>query len=591
MKNRILHIILGLLFALHVQSQINPPVEKVRLSEHDIAILNGHIKQYVTFYLEKSELVDSLYKIGKTLFRLNIDKERDWTVELQFNDMRSPDYVATYETEKDVFKYEDYILNTFKGYTSDGKIARFTIDKDNFFGVILNKETHFVIRPTKDLTHNEKDESLIVYESSDLIPEENSGDYIEDAIKTSESEKSQLQSTSDSSPIFNDCPVYLGIATDADLEFYQDNGYNLNSTYNAVFTVLNVVEGVYESTFNMRFVVTFQNVYTSSSNPYGTINSSNLLSTFRDYWQSNRTNVPRHIAHLFTGKELDGTYNGTVGKAYTGHIRDSYAYGLSQNHSNLNSITAHEIGHNFNAGHASNSNCQCSYANSSIMCASSSTPHSLWFCDESVNQIENCMMAVRLVPICYYGVDAFGLGTTLNLNGSISGVREYFSGQTINSSQVINSGIIKYNAGTGIILSPGFHAQQGATFEAKIDDISACNPITEAAVYICFYIMQSNAPADNEILASLEDAVGLPRSEDIDFIVYPNPNDSNFTVKIMGEIQPYTVEIFNNVGAKIGSVNCHTESTSINRTDLSHGTYFLKLTVSNQTIVKKLIVK
>jgi hypothetical protein len=130
-----------LLLTVNLTAQISLPVKQNKLLENDIAILNKNFKKYATFILEKENLMDNLYKNGKSSFRLNIDKERDWTIELQFNDMRSPGYVATYETEKGTFEYKNYILNTFKGNTSDGRMARFTIDKDGFVFRYLLSQT------------------------------------------------------------------------------------------------------------------------------------------------------------------------------------------------------------------------------------------------------------------------------------------------------------------------------------------------------------------------------------------------------------------------------------------------------------------
>ena len=103
-----------LLSTVNLNARISLPVKQNKLSKNDIATLNKNFKKYATFILEKENLLDNLYKNGRSSFGLNIDKERDWTVELQFNDMRSPDYVAVYETEKGTFKYENYTLNTLK---------------------------------------------------------------------------------------------------------------------------------------------------------------------------------------------------------------------------------------------------------------------------------------------------------------------------------------------------------------------------------------------------------------------------------------------------------------------------------------------
>ena len=95
------------------------------------------------------------------------------------------------------------------------------------------------------------------------------------------------------------------------------------------------------------------------------------------------------------------------------------------------------------------------------------------------------------------------------------------------------------------------------------------------------------------IIKSLELAVESETNEasDVDFIVYPNPNDGNFTVQIRGEIEPYTLEIFNNSGGLLGFVNCNEEVVYINRTDLNSGIYYVKITMNEEVAVKKIIVQ
>ena len=77
----------------------------------------------------------------------------------------------------------------------------------------------------------------------------------------------------------------------------------------------------------------------------------------------------------------------------------------------------------------------------------------------------------------------------------------------------------------------------------------------------------------------------------VDFFIYPNPNDGNFTIKITGELQPYTLEIFNSLGGLLGFVNCNDEIVNINRTDLNTGIYFVKITMNGKIAVKKIIVQ
>jgi len=60
------------------------------------------------------------------------------------------------------------IVNTYKGKTSDGKIARFTIDANTFSGIIIDGQDHYVIKSVNDFTRGNT-ETLIAYKQSDII--------------------------------------------------------------------------------------------------------------------------------------------------------------------------------------------------------------------------------------------------------------------------------------------------------------------------------------------------------------------------------------------------------------------------------------
>jgi hypothetical protein len=81
------------------------------------------------------------------------------------------------------------------------------------------------------------------------------------------------------------------------------------------------------------------------------------------------------------------------------------------------------------------------------------------------------------------------------------------------------------------------------------------------------------------------------KTSGVDFSVYPNPNDGNFTVRIEGEIEPYTLELLNTLGGQLGFINCNENYVNINRADLSVGIYFVKLTMNGKTSVKKIVVQ
>lgn len=156
------------------------------------------------------------------------------------------------------------------------------------------------------------------------------------------------------------------IAVDADYEFYQRNGNSVAATLNDMERVLNSVGVIYERDCDVAFQVTAAVVRTNVADPYTSSDAQTLLNQFAFQWNSNFNGVRRDVAHLFTGRVMQ---TNTIGIAYTGAICSSMVgYGLSESRFsnfliNRTGLTAHEIGHNFNALHC-NGNGDCR-----IMCA------------------------------------------------------------------------------------------------------------------------------------------------------------------------------------------------------------------------------
>jgi metallopeptidase family M12-like protein len=156
------------------------------------------------------------------------------------------------------------------------------------------------------------------------------------------------------------------MAYDADFQFYQQNGSSTTNTTNDINNIQNAVNVIYERDTGVTFVITQIIIRTSSgSNPYTTNDPGGLLDQFRSQWLNNHGGVQRDLAHLMTGRNLNG---GVIGVAWLSGVCTSFGYGLSQSRftGNFNmrvALTAHEVGHNFSAGHCSGGGCF-------IMCAS-----------------------------------------------------------------------------------------------------------------------------------------------------------------------------------------------------------------------------
>lgn len=154
------------------------------------------------------------------------------------------------------------------------------------------------------------------------------------------------------------------LGVDCDFQFHNIYG-GVAGAQNRVNAVINAMNAQYESQLFITHEITTILVRTSSGT-YTTTDPSALLNQFRGEWQANQGGIQRDIAELFTGKNLDGN---VIGIAYLGVVCTSSGYSVVQNLGSFSCATdlsAHEIGHNWNADH-----CSCSgfTMNPSLTCA------------------------------------------------------------------------------------------------------------------------------------------------------------------------------------------------------------------------------
>ncbi|MBI4602954.1 MAG: hypothetical protein HY721_13435 [Planctomycetes bacterium] len=143
--------------------------------------------------------------------------------------------------------------------------------------------------------------------------------------------------------------LVLELAVDADFELYQLYG---DGAAAEIESVINMVDGIYERDLGISIQIVSINVWDAEPDPYDSMDSGSLLSELRTHWNAQNGAVSRDAAHLFTGKELDGS---TVGIAYVSVVcSTSVAYALSQDLGSealMPLLVAHEIGHNLGANH------------------------------------------------------------------------------------------------------------------------------------------------------------------------------------------------------------------------------------------------
>lgn len=145
------------------------------------------------------------------------------------------------------------------------------------------------------------------------------------------------------------------LAVDADFEYFTSYGTE-QATLDRMELIVNIVNDQYESDVSLTHVISVAIVRMSEPDPYSSTSSFGLLNQFRNQWLKNHAGLQRDVAHLFTGKEIDGS---VIGRAWElGAICNDGSYCFSQSDFNgmlacATDLTAHELGHLWNGSHCS----------------------------------------------------------------------------------------------------------------------------------------------------------------------------------------------------------------------------------------------
>ncbi len=344
-------------------------------------------------FLQKYEMVSldpaNVARKARGEGRLTIEAGIDsYDVVLEPRDLRAADYRAV-ETLEDGSTRElpAAPVNTFAGHLAgeNGAVARFSIDDNALSGFVMVGGDRLFVEPLSTFSLAGGPTDYVVYRGSDIRPEAEVGACDDTAA-------GQLQSAVDGvagkvSDAQGNGLTVVRLATDADNEFVSQVG-SAQAANDQILSIMNQVDGVYEAEAGITFQIVLQNSY-ASADPYSpTTNSSDLLSEFRTVWNASHREVSRDTAHLWTGKDLDGS---TIGLAYIGVVcrAPDHAYGLSQYNASVPQryvLTAHELGHNLGACHA-NSDCNPNAGSAGVTIMNSIIGANFTFSEFSLGQI------------------------------------------------------------------------------------------------------------------------------------------------------------------------------------------------------------
>jgi len=179
-----------------------------------------------------------------------------------------------------------------------------------------------------------------------------------------------------------------------------------------MLTRLNIVEGIFSEQVGLLVLATDVRLIPASADPFKATKGSALLEQLGTYRKATPEVRARGLAHLVTGKDLDGTTAGiayvrTVCDVETGVSISSRSFGTTI--SAL--VMAHELGHNFGAEHDGEPGTSCASVTGGFIMAPSVSGYST-FSQCSIDRMQSALASASCVTPAEYADVALDVSVT-----------------------------------------------------------------------------------------------------------------------------------------------------------------------------------
>ena len=555
--------------------------------------LRQHFTELNMIKLDYQFLANQLQS-GVKKYRLKIDELMDREVTIELNDMRAPGYQSVFTSEKGRKIDDSYEPNTYIIYDSEQmELGRLTVDKETFLGAFYKEGKIHFVEPAKRIDPSESNNVMVVYTHSEVAREgvkcfANSVDDFVESVDSGDVKPSGANRA-------EQCYV-MEFASEADFNWFSTYGSNSNGQ---ILTIMNVVDGIYRAQIDLRVIVTFQNVYTSSAaDPYSSTSSTaTLREEFKNNWNSNFSGIDRDVALIFTSR----TGMDAWGRAFINTAGDkTSAYGImtdlsgSSNPDQMVLTTTHEIGHTLNGLHSHGANCSTNDGGSTnptvnkatIMCQG--TKINYWFSSTARSSMTSRITSNlskfevpdnTIIGNAYYPwLGAF----TISGHSSVQAKNQI----TVTNVTVNSSGNLGAYAGNRIVVTPSYGKVRFATGSDVVLSpdwfLGSCNTASALAMF-------SDQPT------SLHDELKTGVTDKIE--VYPNPFASEATIKYsLLEATNVDIRVVDLLGKELQVIadKAHHQAGNhevvINRSGLTGGTYMVLIQAGDNREMKKIVV-
>jgi hypothetical protein len=348
-------VIASLIFAFfHVSSNTAAGADKIQAPQENA--INRILKRYHRIEMDPGKVAGRVREKGE----LKLSTEDGvFNIVLKPHDVRAPQYRAE-EVFADGFRrfVMPEPIRTYRGTVLGiaGSEVRFSIRDDSLEGIILTPGEWYLVEPMRNYDPSAHPSDIVVYRASDIIPDSYGTCAAALAERIEIVHKHlvpQFLKSKESIPVAGAGSIYVAdVATEADYEYVTAFGSSASAN-NTILDIMNQLDGIYRTQVSISLQVIYQHTWATESDPYASTAPLTMLGEFQNYWNANLSSEPYDLAHMWTGKDLDGS---AIGIAYVGVVcyARSYSFGVSQRFNPSPGkyiLTAHEIGHNFGASH------------------------------------------------------------------------------------------------------------------------------------------------------------------------------------------------------------------------------------------------
>lgn len=143
------------------------------------------------------------------------------------------------------------------------------------------------------------------------------------------------------------------LGLDSDYQFFDLLANdNVDTAIQQIELIINAMDNIYENDVEIMFEIKTIIIRDNPNDPYNGTDAGGLLNQVRAEWLTNQTAIKHDLAQMVSGVNFAGS---TIGIAWVGSVCTTNRYSTIQA-VNLSlpgriGVSAHEIGHNFNAQH------------------------------------------------------------------------------------------------------------------------------------------------------------------------------------------------------------------------------------------------